>query len=211
MTPEQQNYENLSRTMIKKLEQRAFTAEYTPTAADALEAAKACIKPGMTFSTGGSMTLDELGLQDALTKTGAEFIDYRSPKTQEEKDAAFARVYTCDCYYMSSNAITKDGILVNIDGNGNRLSAMLYGPKKVVIIVSMNKVCRDVESAYQRIKMTVAPRNAVRLSKKTPCTSTGVCADCLSPDCICNHIVVTRRSGIPQRIHIILCGEELGY
>ena len=211
MTPEQKNYENLSKTMIKKLEQRAFTAEYAPTASDALEAAKAFIKPGMTFSTGGSMTLAELGLQDALTSMGAEFIDYRSPKTPEEKAAAIARVSCCDCYFLSTNAITQDGILVNIDGLGNRMSALIYGPKKVVIIASMNKVCRDLESAYQRIKTTVAPRNAVRLNKKTPCAVTGVCADCKSPDCICNYIVVTRRSGIAQRIHIILCGEELGY
>lgn len=211
MTPKEQTYKNLAASMMNKLEKRGFEATYAPTAADALEKAKSYIKPGMTYSTGGSVTLSEIGLMPALDAMGAKFIDYRSPKTQEEKDKANAAVTVCDCYFMSSNAITEDGILLNIDGNGNRLSAMMYGPKNVVIVIGMQKVCHDIESAYWRIKTVAAPSNAVRLSKKTPCGITGICTDCQSPECMCTYIVATRRSNPAGRIKIILCGEELGF
>ena len=128
-----------------------------------------------------------------------------------EKDALYSKVAVCDYYFMSTNAITTDGLLVNIDGTGNRVASLIHGPKNVIIITGMNKVCPDLDSAYKRVKLSAAPPNTVRLDKKTPCAVTGKCADCLSPDCICTHTVITRRSNIPGRIKILLVGEELGY
>ena len=112
---------------------------------------------------------------------------------------------------MSTNAITLEGELVNIDGHGNRVAALIWGPKQVIILAGMNKVCPTVEDAYRRVKNIASPANAIRLNKKTPCAQTGACGDCYSPDCICSHTVVTRRCGTPGRIKIILIGGDLGY
>ena len=116
-----------------------------------------------------------------------------------------------DYFLMSTNAITMDGELVNIDGRSNRVSCLCWGPQNVIIIAGMNKVALDVESALKRVRNFAAPPNAVRLNKNTPCAQTGKCADCYSPDCICSQIVITRRSSTPNRIKVILVGEELGY
>ena len=112
---------------------------------------------------------------------------------------------------MSTNAITTDGQLVNIDGTGNRVAALIWGPKQVIVLAGMNKVCPTLEDAYRRVKNIASPPNCIRLNRKTPCAATGICGDCLSPDCICSQTVLTRRSGIPGRIKVILIGEQLGY
>ena len=129
----------------------------------------------------------------------------------EDSRKIFHDALMADYYFMSTNAMTIDGELVNIDGNGNRVAALIYGPENVIILAGMNKVAKDVAEAVDRVHLTATPMNCVRLNKQTPCAVTGVCADCLSPDCICNQVVITRRSGIQGRIKVILIGEELGY
>ena len=129
----------------------------------------------------------------------------------EDSRKIFHDALMADYYFMSTNAMTIDGELVNIDGNGNRVAALIYGPENVIILAGMNKVAKDVAEAIDRVHLTATPMNCVRLNKQTPCAVTGVCADCLSPDCICNQVVITRRSGIQGRIKVILIGEEFGY
>ena len=211
MTPKQQYYKNLADTMISRLEKRGFEASFVPDRQAALEAIMPYLTNGNTVSCGGSITLNEIGFNSAVKDANCTFLDRTTAKTPEEKDALYSKVAVCDYYFMSTNAITTDGLLVNIDGYGNRVASLIHSPKNVIIITGMNKVCPDLDSAYKRVKLSAAPPNAVRLDKKTPCAVTGKCADCLSPDCICTHTVITRRSNIPGRIKILLVGEELGY
>ena len=119
--------------------------------------------------------------------------------------------FSADTYFMSTNAITLDGELINIDGNGNRVAALIYGPDQVIIVAGLNKVTANVEDGIRRVRNCATPPNCIRLNKKTPCAATGRCADCLSPEGICNQLVITRRSGNPDRIKVILIGESLGY
>ncbi len=211
MTPKTTNYEHLANTMIAALEKRGFEAAYVPDKEAALSKAMSYITKGSTVASGGSMTLAEIGFNEAVKACDCTYLDRFAAKTDAERDDVFSKIAICDYYFMSTNAITVDGQLVNIDGTGNRIASLIHGPKNVIIVTGMNKVCPDVESAYQRVKLSAAPPNTVRLNKKTPCAATGKCGDCLSPDCICTHTVITRRSNIPHRIKIILVGEELGY
>lgn len=211
MTPKQQYYANLANTMIPALQKRGFEASFATDRKEALEKAMSYLTEGCTVASGGSITLGEIGFNEAIKSSNYIFLDRFAAKTDSERDEIFSKIAICDYYFMSTNAITVDGQLVNIDGNGNRVASLIHGPKNVIIVTGMNKVCTDVEEAYQRVKLSAAPPNTVRLNKKTPCAMTGKCGDCLSPDCICTHTVITRRSNIPGRIKIILVGEELGY
>ena len=159
---------------------------------------------------GGSVSIKEIGLLDAVKRRNP-VIDRELADTPEEKMELMRNSLLCDTFLMSSNAISKDGQLVNIDGNGNRVAAMIFGPKQVVMVVGMNKVEPDLQSAIQRVHAKAAPPNALRLGLKTPCALTGSCADCLSPDCICAHTIITRYNRIKGRIKVILIGENLGY
>ena len=131
--------------------------------------------------------------------------------TPEEEKEIKARMINSDYFLMSTNAITTDGELINIDGRANRVSFLCYGPENVIVIAGMNKVVTDVESGLKRVRLTACPPNAVRLNKKTPCAVNGECGNCYGEDCICSQFVVTRRSGVKNRIKVILIGEELGY
>ena len=157
------------------------------------------------------MTIKECGLMDALEKGNYTLIDRMTAVTPQEKREIFAKTVMADYYLMSTNAITMDGELVNIDGFANRVSCLCAGPEHVIIIAGMNKVVKDVQSGLDRIRTKAAPPNTVRLGKNTPCAKNGVCGDCFSPDCICSQIVITRRSGIPGRIKVILVNEDLGF
>ena len=157
------------------------------------------------------MTLTETGVMDAVKHEDYELIDRDTAKTLEEQRKIYAEICLSDFFLMSTNAITLDGELINIDGRGNRVAFLCYGPQNVIILAGMNKVVSDIESGFKRVRDIASPPNTVRLNKKTPCSITGKCEDCYSPDCICGQIVVTRRSGVPNRIKIILIGEELGY
>ena len=158
------------------------------------------------------MTLAESGILDALrAKSDIHLIDRNTAKTPEETKQMYRDAFSADTYFMSTNAITLDGELINIDGNGNRVAALIYGPDQVIIVAGLNKVTANVEDGIRRVRNCATPPNCIRLNKKTPCAATGRCADCLSPEGICNQIVITRRSGNPDRIKVILIGESLGY
>lgn len=211
MTPKQKYYENLADSLIEKFGLRQIEAYYAVDRDEALERACRFLTPECSVAWGGSVTLGEIGLLDAIKTSDCIIYDRLAAKTPEEKREIFGKIATCDYYFMSSNAITLDGQLVNIDGNGNRVASLIHGPQNVVVIAGMNKIVPDVESAIKRIRNMAAPPNTVRLNYNTPCRELGRCANCLSPDCICDQIVITRRSFIPNRIKVILVGEELGY
>ena len=210
-TPKQQYYENLADTLIEKFNKRGIEGYYCENKDEALLTAKRFLTPGCSVSWGGSMTLEEIGLIGYLKNSDYTVFDRATATTQEEKDALYAEVSHCDYYFMSSNAITLDGQLVNIDGLGNRIASLIHGPKNVVIVAGMNKVVKDVDTAIDRVHNEAAPPNAVRLGLDTPCAKYGYCCNCLSPDCICCETVITRKSRIAGRIKVILVGETLGY
>lgn len=157
------------------------------------------------------MTNQDIGIMDAIRDPKYQFIDRMLPKTPAEAKETYAKIVSSDYFFMSTNAITLDGELINIDGAGNRVACLIHGPEHVMIVAGMNKVVSNVADGINRVHNAAAVPNVKRLNKKTPCHETGVCADCLSPDCICNHTVITRHNGVPGRIKVFLIGEELGY
>ncbi len=207
MTNKQISYAHLAETILKNIKKRGFTGVYAPTVEDAQAQLRELLKPGMTVANGGSETLGEIEFRRLVDEAGCEYIDRQAQNRRE----AYAKAVLSDLFFMSSNAITVEGELVNIDASGNRIACLAHGPEKVVLVIGMNKVCRDVPSAINRIKVQAAPPNCVRLGRKTPCAVTGTCGDCHSEGCICCNTIVTRHSPIPGRIHLILVGEELGY
>lgn len=212
MNPKQMHYETLANTVIKNLAKRRMEGCYCATIEEAEKKAFSYLTEGCTVSFGGSMTLEETGMLTALRHDpNIHLIDRATAKSPEETKQMYHDALSTDFFFMSTNAITADGELVNIDGTGNRVAALIYGPENVIIMAGMNKVAANIDEALSRVHNTATPMNCKRLNKKTPCSTTGVCADCLSPDCICNQVVITRRSGIENRIKVILIGEELGY
>lgn len=203
--------ETLSATIIKNMAKRHLNGYYAATKEEAVQKALSLLEGSQTISWGGSMTLEELGLLNALRTQNTYTLLDRSKVPAEEVPNLYREAFSADCYLMSSNAITVDGKLVNIDGTGNRAAALIYGPKKVIILAGMNKVVKNEEEALSRVHQIACPKNAIRLNKKTPCALTGVCGDCLTPDCICAQTVITRFSREANRIHVILVGENLGY
>lgn len=211
MTPNEQYYENLANQLIPNLRKRHFEAHYCPTEVNVLEKVLSYLTDDSTIAWGGSESLKDIGLMSFLKNSHYHLFDRDLAKTPEEKQKQYTQAVNADFFFMSTNAITLDGQLVNIDGTGNRLSCLLYGPKNVIIIASMNKVVKDLDSALERVKFIACPQNAIRLNRDTPCAKTGFCTDCVSPDCICANTVITRLSIIPNRIKIILVGEKIGY
>ncbi len=211
MSFKQQYYENLAESIIEKFNRRGIEGYYCTDREAANAKAKRFLTPGCSISWGGSMTLQEIGLIQDLKEGDHTVYDRAEAKTPEEKRKLFGQIVTSDFYFMSSNAVTIDGQLINIDGAGNRVACLCYGPEHVIIIAGMNKVVPDVKSGVARVHNMAAPPNALRLNLDTPCAEYGRCADCLKKDCICAHTVVTRYSRVPGRIKVILVGEELGY
>lgn len=211
LLPKQKNYENIANTIIKNLTKRQIEGYYCPDSKSAVQKALELMPNGSTISWGGSMTLIETGLIDTIRNGKYKIIDRDSYKTPEEQRKIYGEICCSDYFLMSTNAITLDGELINIDGRGNRVAFLCYGPQNVIILAGINKIVSDVESGFKRVRNIASPPNTIRLNKKTPCSITGKCEDCYSPDCICGQFVVTRRSGVPNRIKIILIGEELGY
>ncbi len=210
MTPKAMANEKLANTIIKNMAKKNLEGYYCATSAEAVEKALSLMPEGSSITWGGSLTLTECGLMDALQDKNYELIDRKDAKTPEENRIMYGRQVMADYFLMSSNAVTINGELVNIDGNSNRVACLCCGPQNVIVIAGMNKVATDVEDALKRVRNIAAPPNAMRLNRNTPCTQTGKCADCYSPECICSEIVITRRSSIPNRIKVILVGEELG-
>lgn len=211
MTIQQTFYEKQAAHIIKNLNKRHMAGSYCATKEEATALALSLMPDGTSISWGGSMSIMEAGLIDALYTKGSYTLYDRAKCAPEEVNDVVRKSFFADFYLMSTNAITLDGELVNIDGMGNRVAAMIFGPNKVIMLVGMNKVTTTVEEAYNRVRNTASPQNTVRLNKQTPCAINGVCGNCLCPDCICMQTVITRNSRIPDRIHVILVGESLGY
>lgn len=208
----QKSYEHQAATIIAALEKGNIKGYYCADCAAAVKLASELTPPNASVSFGGSMTLSESGVMDMLrTRSDLQLIDRSRAKDAAEIKKMYHDALCSDVYFMSTNAITKNGELINIDGNGNRVAALIYGPERVVIIAGMNKVVSTVEDGIHRVHDVAAPPNGVRLGKSTPCAVTGFCHDCFAPDCMCSHTVITRRCSTPNRIHVILVGETLGY
>lgn len=195
---------------VEAMKKRHFDAYYCSTAAEAVEKALELIPKTDSVSWGGVMTVDELGLKQRLAQEGYTLIDRDTAKDPAEKQALMHQALSCGTFLMSSNAISKDGQLVNIDGMGNRVAALCFGPRQVIVVAGMNKVAGDLNSAMARARHIAAPANVQRFDVKTPCAVTGQCGNCTSPDCCCAQIVTTRFSKIPGRIKVVLVGETLG-
>ena len=198
----------LAQKVIQGINSRNMTGYYAKNKEEALKKALELIPEGSSVTMGGGMSVHEIGLVDALKKGNYNFIDRDAT---EDKRAAMLAAYDADVFLSSANAMTDDGILVNIDGNSNRVSAIAQGPKKVIFIIGMNKVCSDVDAALKRARNVAAPINAQRFGLETPCTKTGKCMDCKSPDTICCQFLITRFSRHKDRIHIILVNDDLGF
>ncbi len=200
--------ELLAQKVIKGLESRNMSGYYAATKEEALKLALELIPEKSVIGMGGCMSAREIGLVDELKAGDYDFIDRDNIADKRE---AMLKTYDADFFLSSANAMTEDGVLVNIDGNSNRVSAIAQGPKKVLFIVGMNKVCDDVDGAMKRARNVAAPINAQRFDIQTPCAKTGSCMNCKSPDTICCQFLITRFSRHRDRIHVILVGEDLGF
>ncbi|MBR3226505.1 MAG: lactate utilization protein [Atopobiaceae bacterium] len=200
--------ELLAIKVIKGLASRNMTGYYAPSREEALRIALELIPEGSSVTMGGGESVHAIGLPDALKQGDYNFIDRDDYK---DKRAAMLAAYDADVFLSSANAMTEDGVLINIDGNANRVSAIAQGPKKVVFVVGMNKVCDDVDGAMKRARNVAAPINVQRFGLNTPCSKTGSCVDCKSPDTICCQFLMTRYSRHEGRIHVILVNDTLGF
>ncbi len=200
--------ELLAQKVIEGLESRNMHGYYAPDRESALRQALALIPENSSVTMGGAMSVHEIGLVKALKEGNYRFLDRDAA---EDKRAAMLAAYDADVFLSSSNAITQDGIMVNVDGNANRVSAIAQGPRKVLFILGMNKVCPDLDSAMKRARNVASPINAQRFGLSTPCTKTGACMDCKSPDTICCQILITRFSRHRDRIHVILVNDSMGF
>ncbi len=198
----------LAQKVIKGLESRNMKGFYAKDRDEALKIALGLMPEGSSVTMGGSVSAAEIGLVDAVKNGNYEFIDRN---TAEDKRKAALAAYDVDFFLASCNAMTEDGVLVNIDGNSNRVSAIAHGPRKVLFIVGMNKICKDADMAMKRARNVAAPINAQRFGLQTPCTKTGQCMDCKSPDTICCQFLITRYSRHSDRIYVILVNDNLGF
>ncbi|MCR5416692.1 MAG: lactate utilization protein [Pseudobutyrivibrio sp.] len=198
----------LAQKVIKGLESRNMSGYYAADKEEALKIALSLIPEQSSIAMGGAMSAHEIGLVDALKTGNYNFLDRDAT---EDKRAAMLAAYDADYFLTSANAITEDGVMVNIDGNSNRVSAIAQGPKHVIAIVGMNKVCPDADSAMKRARNVAAPINAQRFGLKTPCAKTGACMDCKSPDTVCCQFLITRFSRHEGRIHVIMVNDNLGF
>lgn len=210
-TPNEIRNEKLGKYLVENLEKRHFEAYYCPTAAEALQKALSLIPEKSSVAWGGSMTIRDMGLTKALHERDYDVIDRDLGKSPEEIAALHRKGLLADYFLTSANAISEEGVLVNIDGTGNRVAAICFGPKHVIVICGMNKVAKDVDAAIKRARGFAAPVNSMRFLGKTPCASTGRCHNCTSEECICNEILITRVCRPAHRIKVILVGEDMGY
>lgn len=197
----------LAQTVIKGLKSRNMSGYYAESKEEAVAQALQLIPEGSKIAMGGCASAKEIGLIDVLQSEKYQYIDRSKMEPREGLMAA----YDADIFLSSANAMTDDGILVNIDGNSNRVSCIAQGPKKVIFIVGMNKVCSDLDGAMKRARNVAAPTNAQRFDVDTPCKKTGRCFDCKSPDTICCQFLITRFSRHVGRIHVILVNDNLGF
>ena len=210
-TPIDKYYQKRGEILVKNLKARHFDAWYCDTKEEALTKALELIPEGSTVGWGGALSAQQIGLMDALNKGNYAAIDRDRCATPEEKAQAAKESMFADFFLTGANALSLDGQMVNIDGAGNRVSAIIFGPKNVLVIAGMNKVMDDLDAAVNRARTVAAPMNKQRFDPNTPCAVTGSCADCKVEGCICNHIVITRHCRPVGRIKFILVGEPLGF
>lgn len=211
LTQRKMQYDKAGPKVAEALNKRYFEAYYCSGRAEALEKILELIPQGHVVSWGGATTVDELGVKDALRQRGQAVIDRDTAKDAQERQEMLKKAFTCDTFLMGSNAVSADGQLVNIDGTGNRVAALCFGPSQVIVVAGMNKVAGDLDGAMRRAREVAAPINAQRFQLKTPCSVNGLCADCKGPDSICAQIVTTRLCKPAGRIKVILVGEDLGF
>ena len=208
---EKERNQKLAQRVIKGLASRNMEGYYAETREEALKKALELIPEGSSVSWGGSMSVEEIGLKKAILDGNYKVKNRDTAKTAEEKREAELAAYAADYFLASSNAMTEDGILVNIDGNSNRVSCIAYGPLHVLMIVGMNKIAKDIDAAVSRARGIAAPVNCQRFPIKTPCKENGACANCKSKDTICCQFLITRFSRHAGRIKVILVNEDLGF
>lgn len=211
LTQRKMQYDKAGPKVAEALNKRHFEAYYCPDRAAAIEKVLELISPEDTVSWGGTLTVDELGLKDLLRARGQKLIDRDIAQSNEERVELMRQGLLADTFLTSSNAVTADGQLFNIDGTGNRVAALCFGPTQVVVVAGMNKVAGDLDGAMRRAREVAAPMNAQRFPLKTPCVANGLCGDCKGPDSICAQIVTTRLCKPAGRIKVVLVGEDLGF
>lgn len=214
MDENQTVYKSQAEEIIKNLKKRNMAGTYFEKVEQAVASILNLIPDGSVVGLGGSESIIESGLVDALRKKDIKLLDrYKEGVSSEEVWEMRKQGMLADIYVASSNAVTLDGKLVNMDGIGNRVAALIFGPDKVILLVGMNKVVKNLEEAVARIKNYVAPRNAIRVNINTPCSKRGFCQEphCVPPHRICSQLVITESSMLPDRIKLFLVGEELGY
>lgn len=204
-------YEKRGALMVKNLKSHHFDAYYCANKEEALAKALELIPEGVTVGWGGAQSAEDIGLLEAIRKGPYQAIDRDTAKSPAERVALMKKALLSDVFIVGANALSLDGQMVNIDGNGNRVAAIVYGPDSVIVIAGMNKVVATLEDAIQRTRTIAAPMNKQRFNLETPCEVTGACADCKSENCICNQLLITRNSKPAGRIKVILVGEELGF
>ncbi len=204
-------YDKRGEILVKNLQKRHFEAYYCETRADALRLVLALIPEGSCIGWGGAISASQVGVQEALNAGNYTTIDRDAVSDPAGKNQLMRACFNADYFITGANAISLDGQMINIDGNGNRVGMIVYGPKYIIVVAGMNKVCATVEDAVKRARTVAAPMNQQRFGLPNPCTCTGVCADCLSETSICSQILITRQCKPAGRIKFVLVGEELGF
>lgn len=208
--PKKKYYEKRGQILVKNLRSRHFEAYYCADRQEALSKALELIPQGSSVGWGGALSAQQIGLQEALLAGNYAAIDRNAAKTAEEKAKLEEQCFHTDFFLTGANALSLEGEMVNIDGQGNRVAAIVYGPKNVLVIAGMNKVTDTLEAAVTRARTVAAPMNKQRFPNQTPCEITGVCSDCKAEGCVCNQILITRHCRPAGRIKFIIVGEELG-
>lgn len=208
--PRRLYYSKRGQVLVKNLRSRHFEAYFCPDAASALEKALELIPKGASVGWGGAMSAEQIGLIDAVRSGDYRAIDREKGKTPQEREQIMRECLTAQVFLTGANALSLDGQMVNIDGNGNRVGAIVYGPESVIVVAGMNKVMDSLEDAVTRARNVAAPMNKQRFGAVTGCGETGICVNCKSEGCICNQILITRHCRPEGRIKFILVGEDLG-
>ena len=211
MTYQEQSYTHTAATIIKKLQKRNMEGFYCSSKDEAVKKILDLIPAASQVTWGGSETLIETGIMKALQTSDYQLIDRHSAATPQEKREIYGKIVTADYFLTGTNAITLNGELINVDGAGNRVACLITGPQHVIVVTGMNKVVTTIEEGMRRARNIAAPPNSIRVGADTPCSKIGMCADCLTDDCICSHTVITRRSLIPGRVKVILIGGNYGF
>ena len=211
MTPTELRNSMLAEKLITQLKRRHYDAYYCPDRESLLAKIAQLIPEGSSVAWGGSMSIRDTGITKMLKEGNYEVYDREDVTTAEDKRRMYLKAFDCQYYLASVNAISEDGQMVNIDGNGNRVAAITWGPEHVILVVGLNKVCQDLDAAIKRARSTAAPVNMARFQLPTPCQTDGTCHNCLSPDSICNYISIQRMSHPAHRHIVLLVGESLGY